>query len=71
MPRQLHCPVCGRHLTPSRRTVDHYIPKALGGVAGLNRWPMCKRCNTKKGDRLPNAFERIAYARWVNEQHAP
>ena len=70
MTRSLRCPICGGRLTPSRRTVDHFIPKALGGGKGMNRWPMCKICNTKKGDRLPNVFERIAYARWVNAQHA-
>jgi len=56
------CPLCGCRLTPSRRTKDHLIPKALGGDGGyLNTWYVCKPCNNAKGDRLPNAREILAF----------
>jgi len=38
-------------------TRDHLFPKSKGGSDSLdNLYPMCERCNHKKGDRLP--FER-------------
>jgi 5-methylcytosine-specific restriction endonuclease McrA len=39
-------------------TLDHFIPKIKGGANSiLNMVLCCKRCNSKKGDRLPTACE--------------
>lgn len=55
------CPLCGCRLKPSNRTKDHFVPKVRGGSgAPQNVWVMCKRCNNKKGSRLPNAAEARA-----------
>ena len=47
------CQYCGDRKGPL--TVDHVIPKRLGGK---DHWEnlvcACARCNNKKGDRLPN-----------------
>ena len=69
MTRALNCPLCGSRLKPSNRTRDHFIPKWMkGGSSAENRWPMCKACNTKKGNRLPNMVETLAYNRWLKCQ---
>ena len=44
------CQYCGHH--GGDLTVDHVIPKRLGGPATWdNLVACCKRCNTKKGDK--------------------
>lgn len=44
------------HWTPGKRilmTVDHIIPKSLGGGNQLeNLQPMCCKCNTAKGNKI-------------------
>ena len=36
-------------------TVDHFIPRALGGTDHINNLqPMCKICNTKKSNTSPH-----------------
>lgn len=40
-------------------TSDHIIPKSKGGLGIIqNRQPMCSKCNTKKGNLLPEQFTR-------------
>lgn len=47
-----HIDVCDDNLVPL--TVDHIIPKVLGGTYDLiNLEPMCSRCNGNKGHKLP------------------
>ena len=45
------CQYCGMEITPSKATVDHVIPKDLGGE---NSWKNCVTacfdCNNKKGN---------------------
>lgn len=74
--RVTHCPLCGVRLrskgrTPASRTVDHFFPKALGGGGGINRWPMCRGCNVKKSDSLPDARQTVAYSAWLHKQEIP
>jgi 5-methylcytosine-specific restriction endonuclease McrA len=48
------CMYCGHHLKTGNATVDHIIPKVLGGVSSfINCVASCFRCNTKKGARTP------------------
>ena len=45
------CQYCGKKMTPVECTVDHIVPKALGGKS---KWDncvcSCKKCNNIKGD---------------------
>jgi len=44
------CQYCGDRFPYSRLTLDHIIPKALGGTGGwLNLVTACMPCNQKKG----------------------
>ncbi|HWR83294.1 MAG TPA: HNH endonuclease [Candidatus Deferrimicrobium sp.] len=48
-----HCQYCGG--SKGSMTVDHLIPKRLGGQdAWENLVCACSRCNNKKGDRTPD-----------------
>jgi 5-methylcytosine-specific restriction endonuclease McrA len=47
------CQLCG---TEERLTVDHIVPRVLGGDDNLNNLQvLCSRCNSSKGGRF---FER-------------
>jgi len=51
------CFYCGRQIAPYEATVDHYIPRALGGSNRKeNLKPACRPCNQAKGDKLPWEF---------------
>ena len=64
-----HKELCGRHHDlvcydgerVSIMTVDHILPKSLGGAnANSNYRPMCSKCNSKRGNRLSyQEFVRI------------
>ncbi|NIA11907.1 MAG: HNH endonuclease [Nitrospiraceae bacterium] len=48
------CAYCGKVLSDSEITVDHVVPKSRGGSwTWGNLCTCCKKCNQKKGDRLP------------------
>lgn len=50
------CQYCG-HLGPaSDLTIDHVVPVSRGGAASSweNQVVACRRCNWRKGDRLPD-----------------
>jgi len=63
------CPVCcewmGRPRSRgSHATIDHFIPRALGGPdLAWNWWVICHRCNVTKGGRLPNDRETRLFNR--------
>ncbi len=62
--RQMHCPICGVRLTKSNRSVDHFIPKALGGSnIAANKWVICRPCNNRKGGRAPTPHEVMMFTR--------
>ena len=47
------CQYCGE--SGREMTIDHIIPRRLGGKdTRENLVACCRRCNTKKGDKLPN-----------------
>lgn len=56
------CQYCGKH--PSRLTVDHIIPRHLGGEhTWQNLVTACPSCNLRKGGRLPEqAGMRLLHA---------
>lgn len=57
-----HCHYCRKPLTLSSSTIDHVIPKALGGP----RWEFanmrlaCHRCNKAKGAQPPHVFYALS-----------
>ena len=49
------CALCG---SSDNLVKDHYISIASGGIQSWdNIWPLCRRCNWRKGDRLPTIKE--------------
>jgi len=48
------CQYCGRHFPTSELSLDHVVPRSLGGKATWeNIVCACTRCNVKKGGRTP------------------
>ena len=51
---QHRCQYCGLGFTASELTLDHVVPKVLGGKTGWsNVVAACKMCNIRKGGRTP------------------
>jgi len=49
-----HCQYCGKHFSTSELSLDHLIPRSLGGVSSWdNLVCCCVRCNAHKGGRTP------------------
>lgn len=50
-----------RHKTDPRRvTIDHYIPRALGGSEHLDNLVLaCLGCNSAKANLLPEEYEKV------------
>lgn len=47
-----HCQVCGKELTKDTVTIDHIVPVSKGGTNdSANLQPLCRPCNTRKGNR--------------------
>lgn len=48
------CQYCGKHFPTSELSLDHVVPRSLGGKATWeNIVCACTRCNVKKGGRTP------------------
>ncbi len=48
------CQYCGLVKKPSDLTIDHVMPRSLGGESYWeNLVAACKKCNSKKGNRTP------------------
>lgn len=58
------CEYCGRRTPFKVGTIDHYVPKLLGGPNTFEntRW-CCMPCNAEKGSMTPRDWERILAAR--------
>jgi 5-methylcytosine-specific restriction endonuclease McrA len=51
------CFYCGCGLNETIRTVDHIVPKSMGGIlSNDNKVFACKRCNQFKADVDPETF---------------
>lgn len=51
------CYYCGEKVNPSKITLDHVYPQALGGPSiPQNMVPACRNCNGKKEDMTPDQF---------------
>jgi 5-methylcytosine-specific restriction endonuclease McrA len=54
------CPYCGVPVDILSLTLDHVIPRGLGGSLGLeNIKPCCKRCNQLKDKLMPDEFTEL------------
>lgn len=46
------CAYCGQHIPRHKATLDHVVPKALGGDGTReNQVIACRRCNSAKADK--------------------
>jgi 5-methylcytosine-specific restriction endonuclease McrA len=55
------CRYCHIPIDALSCVLDHVIPLTLGGPATLdNQQPICSRCNTLKGEMMPDEFEELA-----------
>lgn len=65
-------PQCFYCQAASGNTLDHLIPKSLGGKDELsNVVPCCEPCNTKKGNRLPTTNEMARHrVKWKESKTA-
>lgn len=60
-----HCLCCGKDLSQTGFTVDHFIPKDLGGSPYRNLFPLCYDCNVRKSNLLlhpEDAYPNANYA---------
>lgn len=56
-PRYFSCAYCGRQLTRHTLTIDHIMPRSLGGPFWLeNTCIACNQCNFHKGTKHPDRF---------------
>ncbi len=63
------CPYCGRELDPRNTTIDHTIPRSLGGpTIQENLEVICDVCNSLKGSLKPSDVYKI---RSMFEQKVP
>ena len=58
---KFHCQYCNKPLKPGQATVDHIMPKCLGGISSFtNCVTACYICNNKKGKKtLDNAGMKL------------
>lgn len=73
MTRASHkCEYCGRPVyikhqasrDPDKATIDHKIPRALGGTNGLHNLALaCLQCNSAKGCMPPWMFDEVIQCR--------
>lgn len=72
------CQYCGKFLKSGQVTVDHVIPKSIGGQSSFtNCVTSCYSCNNKKGNRTPEQANMllkikpaapVGYLHYVSEQ---
>jgi len=49
-----NCQYCGEHLSPSKVTIDHVLPRCQGGLTSFSNCVVsCFPCNGRKGDKTP------------------
>lgn len=54
------CGYCGNKLSSGHATIDHIVPKSLGGTSSFtNCVAACFKCNSKKGNQTPEQAEMI------------
>jgi 5-methylcytosine-specific restriction endonuclease McrA len=66
------CQYCGRHFPTSELSLDHVIPRHMGGQATWeNIVCACLKCNVKKGGRPPEQAKMHPITRPVKPRRSP
>lgn len=67
------CQYCGGHFEAAELTIDHVIPRSLGGgTSWENCTSACFSCNTKKGSKLIKPINEPVHPNWYqinNSKH--
>jgi 5-methylcytosine-specific restriction endonuclease McrA len=67
-----YCQYCGKHFPTSELSLDHVIPRSMGGMATWqNIVCACTRCNVKKGGRTPRQAGMVLIKKPVRPRHNP
>jgi len=60
MRKNPHCSYCNRRLTATTVTLDHEVPRALGGSEMRHNLVLaCFDCNQRKADMPPEKFRAM------------
>ena len=57
------CAHCGKKTSSRQQTIEHYVPKSLGGgYDPRNLLPLCKNCNLDRGNETidPTVYYKFA-----------
>ena len=69
--RYHYCKCCGRELdreVPGEVTIDHIIPKSLGGTNAIsNLQVLCRSCNARKKDKIQALSLKYSGAALIRE----
>lgn len=64
------CAHCGRMTSSKFQTIDHIIPKSIGGGYDYrNLMPLCKKCNKEKSNKIIEPLSYYSFApNWVIDE---
>jgi len=66
------CQYCGRHFPTSELSLDHIIPRHMGGQASWeNLVCACLKCNIKKGGRTPEQAHMKLIVKPIKPKRSP
>ncbi len=66
------CQYCGKKFSTAELSLDHVIPRSLGGKSiWSNIVCACMKCNVKKGGRIPTDAGMTLIAKPVRPRHNP
>lgn len=69
---QNRCQYCGKHFGTKELSLDHVIPRSMGGEASWeNLVCACMRCNVKKGGRAPRQANMRLITKPVKPKRSP
>jgi len=67
-----HCQYCGKRFPTSELSLDHIIPRSMGGKSAWdNIVCACVKCNVKKGGRTPKQAGMTLVRKPVKPRHSP